>query len=420
VLEQGLKFQSIQPTAAENEFVALSNLSFERICRLFRIPPEMLQGAPRPGMLQEAKRQFTSDTMAPLLKRFNAIITDALTMPGWGYEFFMDYKYVMPREDQLKLVAGIATLPGIRINEIREEAGLEPLPKNEVGDDGKPIGDMIINLPMTSTEFPGGVADQPLPNEAGRPPKMENTMAFPQRGSGAAPRPNGQGAPAHDAPPTTGKGLVETIDLIEEALEFVGKAQGGHTPPQGVRSNAKRGLEMYQNGEAGDGLEGATVARARKIAAGSALTDEHVMRMHSFFERHDKTRPADGGRGESPWRTAWMLWGGDAGRRWAASVAKQIQGSGKAAEALQMLEEAILLEGKGLGKQERDQIVTAVLAMGGLAEGVRKIAAEELIEGVRRGYSTAQLWEGYAAEKYRGVKQAVSGWYASDTVSHDL
>ena len=316
VLEQGLKFQSIQPTAAENEFVALSNLSFERICRLFRIPPEMLQGAHsgRPGIMQEAKRQFTSDTMAPLLKRLNAIITESLTMPGWGYEFFMDYKYVMPREDQLKLVAGIATLPGIRINEIREEAGLEPLPKNELDHDGKPIGDMIINLPMTSTEFPGGGADQPLPNEPGRPPRMENTMAFPQRGSGAAPRPNGQGAPPHMAPPTRGKGLLETIELLEDALN---------------------------------------------------LSD---------------------------------------GR----------------SEALLRLEEAILIEGKGLGKNERDQIVTTVLAMGGLAEGVRKIAAQELIEGVRRGYSTTQLWEGYAAEKYRGVREAVSGWYERDTSRHDI
>ena len=81
---------------------------------------------------------------------------------------------------------------------------------------------------------------------------------------------------------------------------------------------------MYANGEAGGGLEAATVSRARRIAAGSALTDAHVKRMHSFFERHDKTRPADGGKGESPWRTAWMLWGGNAGRTWSASVAASL------------------------------------------------------------------------------------------------
>jgi len=82
---------------------------------------------------------------------------------------------------------------------------------------------------------------------------------------------------------------------------------------------------MHANGEAGDGLEAATVTRARKIAAGESLTHDHVKRMYSFFERHDKTRPADGGVGQSPWRTAWMLWGGNAGRTWAASIVKQLE-----------------------------------------------------------------------------------------------
>jgi hypothetical protein len=94
----------------------------------------------------------------------------------------------------------------------------------------------------------------------------------------------------------------------------------GFTPPESVQNNARRGLEMVEAGEAGDGLEGATKGRARDIAAGKALSLDHVKRMHSFFERHDKTRPDDGGKGNSPWKTAWMLWGGDSGRSWAESV----------------------------------------------------------------------------------------------------
>ena len=328
VLEQGLQFKSIQPTAAENEFVALSNLSYERICRLFRIPTQLLQGEARPGIMQEAKRQFTSDTMAPLLKRLNSIVSQALTQPGWDLDFFMDYKYVMPREDQLKLVAGIAALPGIRINEIREEAGLEPLPKNELSHDGKPIGDMIINLPMPSTENPGGVADQPLPNEAGRPPKVENTLAFPtvprtdiQRGSGAAPRPNGTGAVAHTAPAKTGKGLAETIAMLEDAL---------------------------------------------------AVAD---------------ARPST--------------------------------------EALERAIEGVLADGKALGKVHRPALVDAVVALeewdhlGVRIEEIRDRVQEELQEGVRRGYSSVQLWSGYAEEKYRGLQAVVSDWAMSDHVPSD-
>jgi hypothetical protein len=97
-------------------------------------------------------------------------------------------------------------------------------------------------------------------------------------------------------------------------------ASEGFVPPESVQNNAKRGLEMVEAGEAGDGLESATKGRAHDIASGKALSLDHVKRMHSFFERHDKTRPDDGGKGNSPWKTAWMLWGGDSGRSWAESV----------------------------------------------------------------------------------------------------
>jgi len=97
-------------------------------------------------------------------------------------------------------------------------------------------------------------------------------------------------------------------------------ASEGFAPPESVQNNARRGLEMVEAGEAGDGLESATKGRAHDIASGKALSLDHVKRMHSFFERHDKTRPDDGGKGNSPWKTAWMLWGGDSGRSWAESV----------------------------------------------------------------------------------------------------
>jgi hypothetical protein len=103
----------------------------------------------------------------------------------------------------------------------------------------------------------------------------------------------------------------------------------GFTPPESVQNNARRGLEMVESGEAGDGLESATKGRAHDIASGKALSLDHVKRMHSFFERHDKTRPDDGGKGNSPWKTAWMLWGGDSGRSWAESVVGREEGHSK-------------------------------------------------------------------------------------------
>ena len=118
-----------------------------------------------------------------------------------------------------------------------------------------------------------------------------------------------------------------------------------------------------------------------------------------------------------------MLWGGDAGRRWAASVAKQIEHGGKAADdfadAQQALYDAICVEGKGLGKADRETLVAGVLALGGLAHELKEQAARELSEGVRRGYSIEQLWEGYLTEGFAGVQRTVSGWYGRDDATHD-
>lgn len=98
-------------------------------------------------------------------------------------------------------------------------------------------------------------------------------------------------------------------------------------PPQGVRSAAKRGIELVAQGKAGDGFMPATLQRARKIAAGEELTPAHVKRMYSFFRRHSvDRRPGWGDAGkETPGYVAWMAWGGDPGASWSAKVVRQLE-----------------------------------------------------------------------------------------------
>lgn len=106
-------------------------------------------------------------------------------------------------------------------------------------------------------------------------------------------------------------------------------------PPEGVRSAARRGIKYHSEGKAGDGFESATLARAKKIAEGQELTPEHVKRMHSFFERHAGGRSTKAKQGEvTPWDVAWLAWGGDAGRTWAASKVKQMENSKEGAAPL--------------------------------------------------------------------------------------
>jgi len=98
-------------------------------------------------------------------------------------------------------------------------------------------------------------------------------------------------------------------------------------PPMGVRNAAKRGIQLVADGKAGDGFQPATLARARKIAAGQELTPAHVKRMYSFFRRHSVDRkPNWGAPGkETPGYVAWMAWGGDPGASWSAMKVAQMK-----------------------------------------------------------------------------------------------
>jgi hypothetical protein len=108
-------------------------------------------------------------------------------------------------------------------------------------------------------------------------------------------------------------------------------SSNGFVPPAGARAAARRGLDLVAKGKAGGGFEPATATRARKIAAGSPLTRDHVMRMHSFFSRHAVDRkPGWGTPGkETPGYVAHQAWGGDAGASWASGLARKLRESGK-------------------------------------------------------------------------------------------
>lgn len=103
------------------------------------------------------------------------------------------------------------------------------------------------------------------------------------------------------------------------------KAADSYTPPAGVQAQAKRGLALRS--EFGRGGTSVGIARARDLSNGKSVSRDTIMRMVSFFARHavdkrpgwsDPSRPSNG-------YIAHLLWGGDAGRTWANSIAKRIK-----------------------------------------------------------------------------------------------
>lgn len=178
VLEAGLKYQSISPSAQEAMFEQLSKMSRDRILAMFKIPSSMLgiaddkSGGAEPA---DEQRIFTENTMKPLLKKISKAISRSITEP-WEVNFKIDYEYMMPPEKRIALASAFAANPGVRLGEIREFLSLEPL--------GDERDDLVLNLPggddtAGGNTDDGNFPDQNLAGEAGRPPNPVNTRVFP-------------------------------------------------------------------------------------------------------------------------------------------------------------------------------------------------------------------------------------------------
>lgn len=183
LLEAGIKALPVSPDANQAMFEALSKLSRNRILSMFRVPPPLLgiMDSGSDQKINEAQRVFDTKTMRPLLDKLQRAITAGVA-ESFGVDFVIDYTYVMPIEERMKLVTNFASIPGVKLKEIREMAGLDPL--------GDERDDWVLNLPGedgTEEDHDGGLPDRNLGSEPGRPPNSENTERFPDPGEGGPP-----------------------------------------------------------------------------------------------------------------------------------------------------------------------------------------------------------------------------------------
>lgn len=102
-----------------------------------------------------------------------------------------------------------------------------------------------------------------------------------------------------------------------------------YRPNASMKEAAQRALDWKAEGF--DGGTRVGLARANQIVNGEQLSEDTILRMYSFFSRHEVDKQAEGfNAGEdgfpSAGRVAWDLWGGDAGFRWATAKRNQIMG----------------------------------------------------------------------------------------------
>lgn len=96
----------------------------------------------------------------------------------------------------------------------------------------------------------------------------------------------------------------------EMASEYSTRAEVSLVPPTFMRVSAKRGLALHEEGYSGDGLRPATVADARKMANGEALSIDKWKRIGPWIARHIVDLDAVQGDEITAGLVAMLLWGG--------------------------------------------------------------------------------------------------------------
>lgn len=99
-------------------------------------------------------------------------------------------------------------------------------------------------------------------------------------------------------------------------------------PPGNVAKEAQKAIDWKK--EHPEQVKAGTQTgwtRAGQLARQEEVSLDIVKRMVNFFNRHEKNKKIAPEHKDEPWRdngfVAWLIWGGDAGRKWAEGILKQ-------------------------------------------------------------------------------------------------
>lgn len=276
------------------------------VCFAFSISPQPFVAMMNRSTAETAQETASQEGLAPLQQWVKNLI-DTIIIEDFG-NYDLEFEWLDENEldpnvkSQIidrEVASGILTL-----NEGRAEKGLDPYDHEDA--DRPMFRSTTGYMPILAS-----------PEEAATP------------------------SPEQSSPPLPGEGEPEEEEELGEPEE-VGKAdKEGFSPPAGVRSAARRGLELREkwgrggidNAEASAAGIGSGVQRATNLKNGDRISLATVKRMKAFFSRHQKNyapdkKESDGG--PTAGTIAWLLWGGNAGKTWAESIVSSEEKAEKA------------------------------------------------------------------------------------------
>jgi len=313
VMSGPYKMDKVSLTPAELALDTVRRVPEERICSALGINPMVLglgAGLERStySNYERAQQAAWEDGMVPLLRSISDTLTVSL-LPDFpesqegdkveydfaGVRALADDRQAEAERAERLYKAGVADLA-----EAKRIAGLEPAPEDE---------GVMHPTAATSSNAEGqpSLSIGDAANAAGilirsgyDPLSVTAGLGLPFQHTGAQ--------------PVTVREEAKSIDLKSH-------------PTEAMQEAARRALAWKEEGRPGGTRVG--LARANQIANGGVIREDTILRMHSFFARHEVDKEAEGFEaGEdgfpSPGRVAWDLWGGDAGQAWASRLRDKI------------------------------------------------------------------------------------------------
>jgi HK97 family phage portal protein len=286
VMTGPFKVERVSHKPSEMAFDEIRRKPEERVCAAIGLNPLVLQlgsGLERAtySNLEQATRSAWTDGMIPLMRQMAEALTIAL-LP--------DYEETQPGD---YLEFDVANVPALQadLNEDAERA--ERLYKAGIVD-------------LATAKRVAGVA--PSDDDEG----YYHPTAVPVSK-------DGQEVLVPAPVQTVAKAYTQEETTTEPGLKFF--------PSKEMKEEAQRAIGWRNAGH--DGGTAVAWSRANQIISGEKLSESTVLRMYSFFRRHEVDKHAEGFRpGEdgypSAGRVAWAAWGGDAGYRWATAARKEI------------------------------------------------------------------------------------------------
>ena len=286
VMTGPFKVEQVSHKPSEMAFDEIRRKPEERVCAALGLNPLVLQlgsGLERAtySNLEQATRSAWTDGMIPLMRQMSEALTIALlpdyieTQPGDYLEF------------------DVSNVPALQadLNEDAERA--ERLYKSGIVD-------------LATAKRVAGVT--PSDDDEG----YYHPTAVPVSK-------NAQEVLVSAPVQPVAKAFTQEEMSDEPGLKFI--------PSKDMASEARQAIEWRDAGR--DGGTAVAWARANQIINGEKLSESTVLRMYSFFRRHEVDKQAEGFRpGEdgypSAGRVAWSAWGGDAGYRWSTAARKEI------------------------------------------------------------------------------------------------